>query len=233
MKHVLVVRTKQVVEFQLIRANIVCYKHGKASTWRYGTRTALDNTKEFGTALASLDADERYKFLREIESRILTAVCENDLDRAISLTCLAYGPVCNSADVRAAFTVESKMLRGINPKAMIYIRRSAALLMLGWNSQAEIAIPRGLETGAKVDARVAAQMICSYIESRHWVEYAVRCPDSIKGIRVVNSEGSPCSACREIAENMWTVGEQPEIPYEHCENVNGCRCSYITIRLGT
>ena len=78
-----------------------------------------------------MDAEERYKFLRKIESRLLTAVCENDLDQAIRLTCLAYGPVCNSVDVRAAFTVEPKMLRGLNPRAMIHIRRSAALLMLG------------------------------------------------------------------------------------------------------
>ena len=197
--------------------------------WRCGTRTALDHTKELGIAIASMDADERYKFLREIESRMLTAVCENDLDQAIRLTCLAYGPVCNSADVRVAFTVEPKMLRGINPRAMIHIRRSAALLMLGARSQAELAIPRGLETGAKVDALVAAEMICSYIQSRHQVEYAERRRDPIKGIRIINSEDSPCSACQTVAERIWAVGEQPEIPYEYCENVNGCRCSYMTI----
>lgn len=176
-----------------------------------------------------MDADERHQFLREIEARILTAVCETDLDQAIRLTCLAYGPVCNSADVQAAFIVDPKMLREINSTAMIHIRRSAALLMLGVRSQAELAIPSGLETGVKVNARVAAEMICSYIQSQHWVEYAVRHRDSIKGIRVMNSEGSPCSACRIIAENIWAVGEQPEIPYEYCENVNGCRCSYMTI----
>jgi len=176
-----------------------------------------------------MDADKRYKFLREIESRILTAVCEGDLDQAVRLTCLAYGPVCNSADVRAAFTVEPKILSGINPRAMIHIRRSAALLMLGARTQAAVAIPGGLETGAKVDARVAAEMICSYIQSRHQVRYAERCRDPIKSIRIINSENSPCSACRKIAERIWAVGEQPEIPYEHCENVNGCHCYYMTI----
>lgn len=185
--------------------------------------------KELDTAIASMDAEERYKFLRKIESRILTAVCENDLDQAIRLTCLAYGPVCNSADVRAAFTVEPKMLRGINPRAMIHIRRSAALLMLGVRNQAELAIPPDLETEAKVNARVAAEMVCSYIESRHHVKYTERRRDLIKGIRIINSEDSPCSACGKIAEKLWAVGEQPEVPYEYCENINGCRCSYMTI----
>jgi hypothetical protein len=196
-------------------------------------RTTLDYTKEAGSAIASLDADERHKFLREIESRMLAAVCENDLDRAIGLACLAYGPVYNSADVRAAFTVEPKMLRGIDPRAMIHIRRSAALLMLGARDQAEIAVLPGLETGAKLDARVAAEMLCVYILSRHQVEYVERRRDPHKGIRIVNSEDCPCSACQSIAQRIWPVGEQPEIPYEYCENVNGCRCSYLTIAKGS
>lgn len=176
-----------------------------------------------------MDADERFKFLREIESRILTAVCESDLTQAIRLTCLTYGPVYNSTDVRAAFTVDLKMLSGINPIAMIQIRRSAALLMLGLQTQAELTIPRGLETGVKVDPRVAAEMICSYVESLHQVKYAERRRNSIKGIGIINSEDSPCGACQKIAERIWAVGEQPELPYEYCENVKGCRCSYVII----
>ena len=54
----------------------------------------------------------------------------------------------------------------------------------------------------------------------------------IKNVRFLNAnDQSVCQNCKKAAENIYSIENVPELPYENCTESTGCRCTVTSVRM--
>jgi hypothetical protein len=126
--------------------------------------------------------------------------------------------------VRSVFSVRPKILAGVSEATLEHLRVAAGMVFLGFGFQW---LPDNFQTGLAIKNEAAVRMIISQIQSNGMIEQAKERPDLISGVHVyVASEPPPCDACHALKNKNWKLGDQPELPYESCTHLMGCRCCY-------
>jgi len=136
------------------------------------------------------------------------------------------------SNVRCVFAVKPKILATVSEEVLEHLRVAAAMAFLGIGGSW---LPDGLRTGLAMKNEVAVRMIVFHVQSSREVEQEKQHADLVSEVSVVFASEEPyppCDACRALKDKRWDLGEQPELPYEHCIHDMGCRCSYEFVYRG-
>jgi hypothetical protein len=125
--------------------------------------------------------------------------------------------------VRSVFSARPKILASVSEATLEDLRIAAGMVFLGLGFRW---LPDGLQTGLQMKNESAIRMIVSHIQSSGHIQQEQENSDIISGVRVYLSCEGSCDACSALKDKEWKLGEQPELPYEHCTHRMGCRCCY-------
>jgi len=137
--------------------------------------------------------------------------------------------------IRMALAANPRAVQGVSDEVLEHLRRAAVMVFLGFGHPSERWLPKGLSTGLRVDSESAVNLLVAYVQERRNILQASQHAHLISGVFI--RQGSeqpfpPCPVCRTLEGKRWSLGEQPELPYEHCIHDMGCRCSYEFVYRG-
>jgi hypothetical protein len=172
---------------------------------------------------------------RQLEQMIFEAVKARDVAGAISLVggdnhqsvykeITLIGP--SSEMIRWAFTDTPKLLRQFPDYLMPEIRTAAAMFFLVGDVNLREWLPRHELTARGFDLEYGVRALATYIQCRRHVETWKKM-GCVSAVEISNSNFDVCPQCKELGTKRWPLGEQPEIPYEHCTAPKGCHCAYV------
>jgi hypothetical protein len=89
---------------------------------------------------------------------------------------------------------------------------------------AKACLPACFETGLSMDSGTVARMLLFY--AYHQVNMAeYRKNGLVKSVQILTcNDYTVCDACRALAGKTYKLSDVPELPYEKCTSVMGCRC---------
>lgn len=126
-----------------------------------------------------------------------------------------------------------RIISNIRNDALPHVRRAAQIMELWGREVAEKWLPSGLETGVRLDAMAAANMISSYVYNIIRLSGIEDIALFLKGVRVSGiGDESHCRECAALEGKMFALDELPELPYEHCTSEHGCRCVAVVVTVG-
>jgi hypothetical protein len=142
----------------------------------------------------------------------------------------------HSALTRQIYFLEHRMLEGLSPETVDWLKRYAAEQHL-WGAfwrlspdevpagvQAELAVP-GVMDGTE-GAFWKAQQMALYVDNQ---ETWRRCKggDHVRRIEIVGANDEyTCEECRKQLGKEFLVARVPELPHPGCTSPRGCRCRY-------
>ncbi len=96
-----------------------------------------------------------------------------------------------------------------------------------WKAALKEWLSPDFETNLVLDRDAATRMVLFH--AIHRVEVA-NYKDSgvVKQVEILAASDS-CEACKKIAGKRFKLNDVIELPYEHCTNEIGCRCTLITV----
>jgi hypothetical protein len=142
----------------------------------------------------------------------------------------------HSALTRQIYFLEHRMLDGLSPETVNWLKRYAAEQHL-WG--AWWLLPPA-EVPASVQAELAQPGVMDGVEGAYWKAYQMglyvdnqetwrRCKggDHVRRIEIVGSDDEyTCAECKKTLGKEYLVARVPELPHQGCTSPRGCRCRY-------
>lgn len=208
--------TSAVVVFQ-------CTERGRVAAAKY-----LDNAKSKRD-----DAERQVFFLlrqrRFREASVLVAAYESAqvFPRGIGIDWSEHDPAEDVALLRIIFERTPRILSGLVERHSEELRVAAGMMQLWSLTLIDKWLPSDMETGLRFCNSTAARMLVFH--ALHVLQLAqYRGIGAGKRYRILSSS-DPCPTCKRIAGRTFAVNEYFELPYEHCTDEMGCRCSIAAV----
>jgi hypothetical protein len=142
----------------------------------------------------------------------------------------------HSALTRQIFFLEHRMLDGLSPETVDWLKRYAAEQHL-WGAYWQ---PSPDEVPASVQAELAQPGVMEGTEAAYWKAYQMglyvdnqetwrRCKggDHVRRIEIVGPDDQyTCAECKKVLGKEFLVARVPELPHPGCTSPRGCRCRY-------
>jgi hypothetical protein len=142
----------------------------------------------------------------------------------------------HSALTRQIYFLEHRMLDGLSPETVEWLKRYAAeqhLWGAWWRLSAD-------EVPAPVQAELAQPGVMDGVEGAYWKAYQMglyvdnqetwrRCKggDHVRRIEIVGADDEyTCAECKKTLGKEFLVARVPELPHQGCTSPRGCRCRY-------
>jgi hypothetical protein len=166
---------------------------------------------------------------------VFEAVKRRDADSAV-LLCKEYDrahPVSHTEllvgasvrEIRWIFEASPKLLWRFPFDLLDLARTASAMNFLIGSVRYRDWLPGDSLTSRGFDLEYAARMIANYVQSKQNIETAKQV--DVGAVEITQSNDPPCVSCLALRGQRWKLGEEPELPYEHCIHPWGCRCAYI------
>ena len=129
--------------------------------------------------------------------------------------------------LKTIFESTPAILKGIEENRLKQFRLASGMMQLWGTNTARHWLPVGLETGVHLDSDAACRMLiffASYL--RNMKNYREAGAKSVE-VLGVNDENT-CPQCRMIIGRKYRLEDVPELPYNKCTCVIGCRCTIVT-----
>lgn len=168
----------------------------------------------------------------ETQQNALQALRRKDLETAVRCVCQyqddlgfpedpGFQSRPNVADLRRTFSVRPKILGVVSDEVLETLRVATGMRFLGLSGKWT---PDDFETGVKLDAASAVEMIVAKVQSDRSLEGGRL--GKITQVKILGSGKGTCSACADLENKRWTLKNVPELPFEDCTSKGGCRCCY-------
>jgi hypothetical protein len=142
----------------------------------------------------------------------------------------------HSALTRQIFFLEHRMLEGLSPETVDWLKRYAAEQHL-WGAYWQLSPD---EVPASVQTELAQPGVTEGIEAAYWKAYQMglyvdnqetwrRCKggDHVRRIEIVGPDDQyTCTECKKVLGKEFLVARVPELPHPGCTSPRGCRCRY-------
>ncbi len=142
----------------------------------------------------------------------------------------------HSALTRQIYFLEHRMLDGLSPETVDWLKRYAAeqhLWGAWWRLSAD-------EVPPSVQAELAQPPVMDGVEGAYWKAYQMglyvdnqetwrRCKggDHVRRIEIVGPDDEyTCAECKKTLGKEFLVARVPELPHQGCTSPRGCRCRY-------
>jgi hypothetical protein len=142
----------------------------------------------------------------------------------------------HSALTRQIYFLEHRMLDGLSPETVDWLKRYAAEQHLwgAWWRLSPDEVPKS------VQAELAQLPVMDGVEGAYWKAYQMglyvdnqetwrRCKggDHVRRIEIVGPDDEyTCAECRKTLGKEFLVARVPELPHQGCTSPRGCRCRY-------
>lgn len=148
---------------------------------------------------------------------------------------VSYIGLTSISTLDAILGAEPSILKSCSKKVLGELQVAAAISCVISDNRGGKFLPEGLTTGLKMDNDAAVRMvifsvmeqrnIASWTKSRVVESIQMRCPAVNEGEKF-----KTCDRCRVLEGRIFRLESPlPELPYEHCESVMGCRCFYQAV----
>ena len=142
----------------------------------------------------------------------------------------------HSALTRQIFFLEHRMLDGLSPETVDWLKRYAAEQHL-WGAYWQLPPD---QVPASVQAELAQAGVMDGTEGAYWKAYQMglyvdnqetwrRCKggDHVRRIEIVGPDDEyTCPECKKMLGKEFLVARVPELPHPGCTSPRGCRCRY-------
>jgi hypothetical protein len=142
----------------------------------------------------------------------------------------------HSALTRQIFFLEHRMLDGLSPETVDWLKRYAAEQHL-WGTYWQLPAD---QVPASVQAELARPGVMDGAEGAYWKAYQMglyvdnqetwrRCKggDHVRRIEIVGADDEyTCPECKQMLGKEFLVARVPELPHPGCTSPRGCRCRY-------
>jgi hypothetical protein len=142
----------------------------------------------------------------------------------------------HSALTRQIFFLEHRILDGLSPQTVDWLKRYAAEQHL-WGAYWQL--PAG-EVPDWVQAELEQPGVMDGVEGAYWKAYQMglyvdnqetwqRCKggDHVRRIEIVGTDDNyTCEQCKKMLGKEFLVARVPELPHPGCTSPRGCRCRY-------
>jgi phage FluMu protein Com len=124
------------------------------------------------------------------------------------------------------FSSTPGILQGVNEERLRPLRIAAAMMFLWGTHDARAWLPKGLNTGIRLDTDSACRMFVFYIGHLRGLK---SCREAgVKKVQILGvGDDMSCPACRKLDGKRFRLEEVPELPYPKCTCEIGCRCSTV------
>jgi len=127
--------------------------------------------------------------------------------------------------LQAIHTAKPRILSSLAEAQWAPLRRAAGMMHLWSLKLVDAWLPPEMETRLHLGRTTAARMLVFHADHlRSLAE--IRAAGSAKSYRIIAST-DPCPQCKRIAGRVVPVAQYFELPYEHCTDELGCRCSIL------
>jgi hypothetical protein len=142
----------------------------------------------------------------------------------------------HSSLTRQIFFLEHRMLDGLSPETVDWLKRYAAEQHL-WGTYWQLPAD---QVPASVQAELAQPGVMDGAEGAYWKAYQMglyvdnqetwrRCKggDHVRRIEIVGADDEyTCPECKQMLGKEFLVARVPELPHPGCTSPRGCRCRY-------
>lgn len=128
-----------------------------------------------------------------------------------------------AAELAKTFTMRPKILEGLDLEQWEGLHLNYAIWQLLGHSAEEKCMPGFAGLGA-MDAATVLRMMGFY--ERQWCDLEQWRKLGIKKASISCTKSGSCEACIALDEKTYRLDRLPELPYERCTCVLGCRCFY-------
>jgi hypothetical protein len=142
----------------------------------------------------------------------------------------------HSALTRQIFFLEHRMLDGLSPETVDWLKRYAAEQHL-WGTYWQLPAD---QVPASVQAELAQPGVMDGAEGAYWKAYQMglyvdnqetwrRCKggDHVRRIEIAGADDEyTCPECKQMLGKEFLVARVPELPHPGCTSPRGCRCRY-------
>ncbi|MGA7577942.1 MAG: SAP domain-containing protein [Desulfobaccales bacterium] len=130
--------------------------------------------------------------------------------------------------LKTIFESRPKILTGLAEAEWNPLRVGGAMMYLWGTNKASKWLPADFIGTSKFDNDTAIRMVLFHAQHRANVESWRGHGLAIKKVDLLGSEDS-CPACKKLAGKRFTIEKMPELPYEKCTHVMGCRCEALPV----
>lgn len=126
------------------------------------------------------------------------------------------------------FKKTPNILKGINENNLTQLRIAAGLCFLWGASYPDFYLPSGYKTNILFDGCACVGMLLNHA---HYISTLNGYKNSkVKYVEIMGcSNTGACNECLKIKDKKYKIDDTPELPYEKCTNINGCRCSILPV----
>lgn len=201
---------------------VKCSEEGRIIAEQY---LAFEQQKREEVEKKVVEALNKRQFL-EAARLVATFEAQQVFSRGMGVDWKKFNPETQIRPLQAIFNSKPKILKGIDEQQLNQLRIAAALMSLwGVGNVKKEWVSLDFNTGLVMDNNSAARMIIAFISNQgNLNEYKRIGVKKVKVESLVNDD-LVCKTCRSLNGTVYSIDKVPEIPYEGCTSVMGCRCS--------
>lgn len=152
---------------------------------------------------------------------------EQVFQRGIGIDWRHYDPTRDITMLNAMFSGKPKILSRLDDAQSDALRLAAGMMYLWGTNRALEWRPADVEMGLGMDNDAAARMFLFY--GSHLADLAeYKRSGVVNAVEILAMQDS-CDACQGISGKRFKLNEALELPYEHCTQEGGCRCTTLAV----
>lgn len=202
---------------------LLCSESGRQTAEQY---LASEKAKRSEIEQQIMEYLQQRKF-REASVTVASYEAEQVFSRGIGMDWKHHDPARDIAILNTIFGSKPKILTRLDDGQLHPLRLAAGMIYPWGTNQVKEWLPPNCETGLVMDNDAAARMFVFH--ASHQVKVAdYNQSGVIKQVEILAAQDS-CDACKKISGKRFTLNEVLELPYEHCTDELGCRCTVVPI----
>ena len=134
--------------------------------------------------------------------------------------------------LRVIFGTPPGILEKMNARCLEKLQVAAGMIQLWGARDAQYWLPDVFETGIRLDADVAARMLCFYAAHINRLEEYNDTNGFVTAAEVSTvDDGRTCTECSQFSGRKYSLEAVPELPFAKCTSEIGCRCIVIPVTI--
>ncbi len=202
---------------------LLCSEQGQEVAEQF---LASEESKRDKTEQQVLQYLSQRKF-KEASTVVASYEAEQVFPRGIGIDWQHHNPTRDIAILNAIAQGKPRILKSLSESQLNTLRLAAGMMYLWGTNHAKEWLPPDFETNLALDRDAATRMVLFH--AIHRVEVANYKDNGVaKQVEILVASDS-CEACKKIAGKRFKLNDVIELPYEHCTNEIGCRCTLIAV----